>query len=434
MLKFTNATIQIFIKYSFLDNMPVTSFNFNSKYTSTNSNSKTIGSKSSDAAERDNIYLTSSFDLSKDTIPLVLSKINSNNNAKFKKIILGVLFNSICNIQSKFASSKLFNIIKRYDGASAPSFNTNKTYIMKYHDKVETTTAFISETIKNSTIKLLNDSNDYISFYILLFNAFHSTFIDIKKIINTNINYLINNSLILTESNQTIITILDDIIAKEIFSSENINAAANNNNKDPKIAQLYNQNKYIIDLIIALLENLLIAIKTEITKDTSYNNLCVPSSASLLTIEDEMYNKFNNPVITNQVSTTAPPTISSISKTFATSTVDTQTKALIAKLNNYLRYYFNIVIFLLDNIKLNTNTAEIDAITTNFNFYNQDDIIKTTIQKQLIINCDYYNKYNKLDTKQLSYFKINADNVNYNFPILMVIFLIVLGEPIFIKS
>jgi hypothetical protein len=43
-------------------------------------------------------------------------------------------------------------------------------------------------------------------------------------------------------------------------------------------------------------------------------------------------------------------------------------------------------------------------------------------------------KYNKLDSKQLSYFKINADNVNYNFPILMVIFLIVLGEPIFIKS
>lgn len=425
MLKFTNTRTEIFIKYSFLGNMPVTNFNFNSKYTTTNSNSKTIGDKSSRAND---IYTTSNFNVSQDTIPLVLSKKNSNNNAKFKKIILGVLFNSICNIQSKFASSKLFNIIKRYYGASAPSFNTNKTYIMKYHDKVESTMAFISENIKDSTIKLLNDSTDYISFYILLFNAFHSTFIDIKKIINTNINYLINNSLILTESNQTIITILDDIIAKEIFSDGNINAAANNNNKDPKIAQLYNQNKYIIDLIIALLENLLIAIKTEITKDTSYNNLCFPSSASLLTIEDEMYNKFNT--ITNAQGTSL--TYSTISK--GSLEADIQTKALIAKLNNYLRYYFNIVIFLLDNIKLNTNTAEIDAITTNFNFYNQDDIIKTTIQKQLIINCDYYNKYNKLDTKQLSYFKINADNVNYNFPILMVIFLIVLGEPIFIKS
>jgi hypothetical protein len=73
-------------------------------------------------------------------------------------------------------------------------------------------------------------------------------------------------------------------------------------------------------------------------------------------------------------------------------------------------------------------------ITTNYNFYNRDDNIKNIIQKQLIINCDYYSKYNNMDSKQLSYFKINADNVNYNFPILMIIFLIILGEPIFIKS
>ena len=107
---------------------------------------------------------------------------------------------------------------------------------------------------------------------------------------------------------------------------------------------------------------------------------------------------------------------------------------LINDLNIIIRNYFNIVIFLLDNLKLNTNTAEIDAITTNYNFYNRDDNIKSTIQKRLTISCDYYSKYNKLDSKQLSYFKINADNVNYNFPILMIIFLIILGEPIFIKS
>jgi hypothetical protein len=83
---------------------------------------------------------------------------------------------------------------------------------------------------------------------------------------------------------------------------------------------------------------------------------------------------------------------------------------------------------------LDNNSSTIATITSNYNFYNKEEIIKEPIRKQLIINCDYGSKYNKLDTKQLSYFQINADNVSYNFPILMVIFLIVLGEPAFIKS
>jgi hypothetical protein len=401
-------------------------FNVNSKYKQQDNN-LTIGNPAN------NICAISGFSNSY-TIPIILNRKSSTSdlNTKFKKIILAVVFNSICNIQSKFASGKLFNSIRRYKGPTAPSFNSNETYIMKYYDKfIE---AFITETIKNSN---LNESTDYISFYILLFNAFHSTFIDIKKTVNTNINYLINNSLKLKQENQEILTILSDIIDNELFSDENINAAANDSYKEDGIEKIYKQNKYIIDLIIALLENLLIAIKTEISKDTKYNKLCFPSSTSILTIEEAMNNVFNDPsAITNSPGIAAnsnnPATDSTISKTLTSS--DAATTALITKLNDYLKYYFNIVIFLLDNIKLNTNTAEIDTITTNFNFYNQDDIVKNTIQKQLIINCDYYNKYNNLDSKQLSYFKINADNVNYNFPILMVIFLIVLGEPIFIKS
>jgi hypothetical protein len=424
MLKF-NIDVQIFINYSFPTSMPSDNFKFNSKYITTNSNKDIKGVISST-----NIYTTDNFTANSIyTIPLVLIKNTSNDNIDiFKNIILAVIFNSICNIQSTFASIKLYNIIKRYKGTTPLDFKQKQTYIMKYFNDIFTST-FITSTIKNSEILLKED--DYISFYILLFNTFHSTYIDIKKTVNTNINYLINNSLKLTETNQTVQTILTDIINKELFLDENINASSDE--KDPKIVQLYNQNKVIIDLIISLFENLLITIKTEITKDPKYNKLCFPSSTSLLTIEDAMYNEFNNPPITNEVNTSTTSSDSIISKTIDLKK-DAQTKTLITNLNDYLRYYFNIVIFLLDNIKLNTNTAEIDAITTNFNFYNQDDIIKTTIQKQLIINCDYYNKYNKLDSKQLSYFKINADNVNYNFPILMVIFLIVLGEPIFIKS
>ena len=83
---------------------------------------------------------------------------------------------------------------------------------------------------------------------------------------------------------------------------------------------------------------------------------------------------------------------------------------------------------------MDNNSSTISAITANYNFYNKEEIIKEPIRKQLIINCDYNSKYNKLDTKQLSYFSTNANNVSYNFPILMVIFIIVLGEPVFIKS
>ena len=137
--------------------------------------------------------------------------------------------------------------------------------------------------------------------------------------------------------------------------------------------------------------------------------------------------------ITNTDADAGADAYNTISKTLDPNT-DILTRTLINDLNILLRNYFNIVIFLLDNLKLNTNTAEIDTITTNFNFYNKEDIVKNTIQKRLTISCDYYSKYNKLDSKQLSYFKINADNVNYNFPILMIIFLIILGEPIFIKS
>ena len=73
-----------------------------------------------------------------------------------------------------------------------------------------------------------------------------------------------------------------------------------------------------------------------------------------------------------------------------------------------------------------------ESIKDNFKFYNNNNY--KIVQEQLTINCDYYNKYNKLDTKQLSYYQVNTDTVSYNFIVLMIIFLIILGEPIFIKS
>jgi hypothetical protein len=236
-----------------------------------------------------------------------------------------------------------------------------------------------------------------------------------------------NNSNKLT-NNTSISTILTTIIDSKLLLDENINSDNSDFNKDDEILKLYNNNKPLIYLIIALFENLLITIKTTINKSPSYKELCFPPSTSRLIIQDAMNNKF----ATITLGSPNAGDYNTIAKTLSSS--DTLTINLINDLNVILRNYFNIVIFLLDNLKLNTNTAEIDMITTNYNFYNRDDNIKNIIQKQLIINCDYYSKYNNMDSKQLSYFKINADNVNYNFPILMIIFLIILGEPIFIKS
>ncbi len=80
-------------------------------------------------------------------------------------------------------------------------------------------------------------------------------------------------------------------------------------------------------------------------------------------------------------------------------------------------------------------------IISNFKFYNingetinLDTSNIDNIRKELIIKCDYYNKYNSFNKKDKINMKYNADNVGYNFPILMIIFLIILSEIGFIKS
>ena len=393
----------------------INNFEYNSKYIT----NKTITNKNIELITgKPNKYNLVDVDLTQYTIPFVLIKnnIKTTNIILFKKLILAVLFNSICNIQAKFESKNLFDKIKT-PIAPIPEFQSNYINIMTY--MLNFTTTFFTDTNKDEK-QILLKTNDYISFYILLFNAYHSSFIDIKKTINTHINYLLNNY---EKDNTTKInTIITNIVSNRLFSAENLNSDYSEFNKDDEIITLYKNNKPIINLIITLFENLLITIKAKINNSPTYTKLC-SSSTSILTIQDTMNNIFGTITRSGE----------NISKSLESES-DSETTKLITELNNLLRSYFNIVIFLLDNLKLNTNTAEIDAITTNYNFYNRDDNIKSTIQKRLIISCDYKSKYNNMDSKQLSYFKINADNVNYNFPILMIIFLIILGEPIFIKS
>jgi hypothetical protein len=380
------------------------------------------------------------------SIPFIFSKNTSNTSkiTKFKRIILAVLFNSICNIQYKFTNTNLLIKIKNqktitaavaagaggaggtpatYDKADG-YFTINNEITINYINRFNS--PFITESNKIESLKLLHN-NDNIKFLILIFNSYYVSNKDIKKNISANIFNLINNSNNITNAN-TIIEIIELITSNNYFLEENIKKDEKNIDED--INKLYNNNKSIINLIIILFENLFTIIKKEIT--TNIPTLCYDSTVSLTTIENALYVYMTTAGDITNSPAAAQNLYSTITSTKDIRDIDIGT--IITNMNTYIRNYFNIVIFLLDNLKLNTNTAEIDAIMTNFNFYNRDDNVKSTIQKRLTISCDYYSKYNNMDSKQLSYFKINSDNVNYNFPILMIIFLIILGEPIFIKS
>ena len=116
-------------------------------------------------------------------------------------------------------------------------------------------------------------------------------------------------------------------------------------------------------------------------------------------------------------------------------------KNIITIISKNCIYFFNICIYLMkSNIDKTTDLSLVgimNSIISNYKFYNPDDLDEIKLEelrKELSIDCNYYNKYNDIDKKQLSIMKTNADIVSYNFPVLAVIFLIFLGEPLFIKS
>ena len=114
---------------------------------------------------------------------------------------------------------------------------------------------------------------------------------------------------------------------------------------------------------------------------------------------------------------------------------------IIKQISINCKYFFNICIYLLNsNMDKTTDLSLVgimNSIISNYKFYNPDDLDEIKLdelKKEVSINCNYYNKYNDIDKKQLSIMKMNADIISFNFPVLAVIFLIFLGEPLFIKS
>ena len=437
-------TIQLFTNYGSINNISndpdnFIKYHFKSKYT----NGVNIQAISFDNTSKITT-LTTTTSLNRDdySIPFNLYRKNKDTSSfsnKLKNVILAVLYNSICNIQSSFINNDLLQKLKRQkdtDGSIVPSnpIKINKPYIFKYYDKFNSANiddlTIKDRTLLSITVPTTNNRTDIINYIILLYNVYRSSTLDIKKIISNNIKYLIttyDSSFTSVEDNVS--KHLNKIIDKTLLLDMSDNMKMNID-KTNELFIIYSKNIYIINIIISLFENLFSTIKTEISKTSP--ELCLPTSTSLLTIENVINSKYNNfinntdPLKNNSTTVNANVLIGE----------NTLEGKAIKNIDNHLMWFFNIVLFLLNNLKSvnNEKNNTITAIKSGFNFYNKDDIVKDTIIRQLKINCDYFSKYNNLDTKQLSYFKMNSDNVNYNFPILMIIFLIVLGEPVFIKS
>ena len=464
-LELKSSKIMVYIKYVLTaeEQKNISDYKINSKYTKGNELINTSYNASDINTFNKDLATTFTNEYS---IPFIFYKKTANTSKieLFKKIILAVLFNSICNIQYKFTNPAFLPSIKNQQTTTAYKapvpqvqnedglvikegssevpvvyypldtyFVLNSEIIINYIDKFKQD--FIKENYKigdndlsNITVPVASApaSVNIFNFFILIFNSYNVSNKDIKKNISANILNLINHSNNISFSDE-IIHIITNITTNQYFLEENIKK--DEKNMDEDISKLYNNNKLVINLIIILFENLFIIIKKEIS--TNIPILCFNSTESLANIEKNLYTYISGIANTQHKDDLGKYNTILFNKSISKLTIEGKS---INNIDKYIRNYFNIVIFLLDNLKLNTNTAEIDAITTNYNFYNRDDNIKSTIQKRLIISCDYKSKYNNMDSKQLSYFKINADNVNYNFPILMIIFLIILGEPIFIKS
>lgn len=437
-------TITLYTNYSSINNNQndpnyFNKYYFNSKNTkSTNITADSINNGITTFIPLNTINFSIPFNLYKK------NKDTSSNLDKLKNIILAVLYNSICNIQSSFTNKELLNKLKiqKFTTVLVPldaEIPLNKLLIFKYHDKFDNTNGINSITVKNDR-KLLNitvprtsTSIEIITYIILLYNVYRSSTLDIKKNISNNIKYLITTyNTSFTNDDITVIDHLNKIISEKLLLNISDNIKINIDKTD-ELFIIYSKNIYIINIIISLFENLLSKIKTEIKKTSP--ELCLPTSTTLLTIENVINNKFN--IVNTQPTESIDKKTTYTTISYPLNIINTlnEGKAII-NIEDDLKYFFNIVIFLLNNLKSDNIEKDntITAIKSGFNFYNKDDIVKDTIIRQLKINCDYFSKYNNLDTKQLSYFKINSDNVNYNFPILMIIFLIVLGEPAFIKS
>lgn len=375
-----------------------------------------------------------------------------------KNKILLCLYNKLVNLKTHFSYTLLQKkLLTRHisdnnkyemNDTQNDEANLNKIWIEKvrlyykmffsaFSINAITTRKTIDCNDMNKSFIFLSPDTNAISYLILLYNLYMIDVNTIENDLRYTIDYLIYND-INTNDNFDIFKTDDNL--KSLKSIKPYITYTNKNEKIKEILNIYNNNYNIISLILKLFKNLISHIKNYMLKKIDSNLCNILKNTQKIDIEKALYkyidDNFNNPLFTPEKSDISTDNSGTNLYTYKYPVISKKLDIKIDKIKELsciISYYFNICVFLLDNLNIDNNSSvEMDNIKDNYKFYNNNN--SKIVQEQLSINCDYYNKYNKLDTKELSYYQVNIDNVSYNFIILMIIFLIILGEPIFIKS
>lgn len=326
-----------------------------------------------------------------------------------------LLYNFIA-LRNNFLNTLLCTTI--YSDSNTCSTTTDKIHL--------NTTQFNSINIdtitETSDYKTVDSGNyfikNYYSYLILLYNIYNydeNTLMDI-------IEYCIYNKSSTTDDfSDDYLNIKLDKIKTQI-----------NRNATSDLIIIYKNNSYIVKFIVKLLTIFISKIKYDIeTNAEGGSKLCMPSNLNKNAKEQMIYDYIlNNFTIT-------PTSITSITAKSGL----IKTEDIRVNISKYCTYFFNICLYLLRSSLNNSMDPSMrsvtDAIISNYKFYNTEDtdnIDLTELRKELKINCNYFNKYNNINTKQILMMKNNTDAVAYNFPVLLVILFVFLGESLFIKS
>jgi hypothetical protein len=308
--------------------------------------------------------------------------------------------------------------IKIFTSFSSLTSSPFKLFTSSTNDDIGYKGDEVNDYLKTST-------SNYMSFIILLYNIYNYDENRINDIIEYCVySYYQNSYKINNYTDENLITDKLKTIKFKI-----------NKSNDSHLITKYLKNIFIVKFIIKLYSIFIKTIKYRLEQTSFDSDLCMPNNATKYKIETTLNTVIIKYfAITYGTGETAP--------TAAKTALLTPDKInIINQISKNCIYFFNICIYLLKtNMDKTTDLSLMgimNSIISNYKFYNPDDIDEIKLdelKKEVSINCNYYNKYNDVDKKQLSIMKMNADIVSYNFPVLAVIFLIFLGEPLFIKS
>jgi len=378
----------------------------------------------------DALYFTSS-DITPIIYPFKLSSgISSDNYTnKFIQIIMRCLIYKLIATANNFALTNLCE--KIFD--TTPNHCTNERSSNKFNINQDLFTTLdintISQTSEYKNVGTTDDAafiktaNKYYGYLLMLYNIYtydEETLMDI-------IEYSIYNRDSQESLNTEINSFEDQYLS---INLDKIKTQINRNSKS-EISSIYKHNIYIVKFIVKLYTMFINKLKYNIeTKTEGGNSLCMPTTNFNKNTKEQMIldyitKKFNT-VNLNEVS--LPQSQPKLQQE-------------ITNISNNCTYFFNICLYILrsninDGIDLSLQ-AITDSIISNYKFYNTEDVDTidlTNLRKELTINCNYYNKYNDINTKQILTMKNNTTAVAYNFPVLVVILVIFLGESLFIKS